>query len=63
MKDYHEGKYHIADWNTGEDYRTFDTVNEAFDWIITNCETVDGEPWTYGCSEAAYYMGNRIELY
>ena len=61
MKDYHEGKYHIADWNTGEDYRIFDTEKEALDWIKANCYTEDGKPWNG--VEPAFYMGNMLELY
>jgi hypothetical protein len=54
--------YHIADWNTGEDYRTFETEEEAVEWIKANCFTENGEPWI-GNGEAAFYMGNRIEMY
>lgn len=59
--DYHEGEYHIADWNTGEDYRRFDTEKEALDWIKANCYTEDGKPWNG--FEPAFYRGNRLELY
>lgn len=52
---------HIADWNTGEDYRVFKNEKEAIDWVKKNCTTENGEPWND--NEAAFYMGNRVEIY
>ena len=46
---------HVADWNTGEDYRAFRTEEEALEWIEQNCED-QGE-------DGLYYLGNRVELY
>lgn len=55
------GAYHVADWNTGEDYCLCQTEEDALAWMRSNCTNEDGNPWTD--NEEAYYNGCRVELH
>jgi hypothetical protein len=54
--------YDIVDYETGEIYNCFKTVDEAFKWLEENCEMLEIYNWFGNIECIYYYNGNLVEV-
>jgi hypothetical protein len=54
--------YDIVDYETGEVYGSYETVDEAFKWLEENCEMLEIYNWFGNIECIYYYNGNLVEV-
>jgi hypothetical protein len=54
--------YDIVDYETGEVYGSYKTVDEAFKWLEENCEMLEIYNWFGNIECIYYYNGNLVEV-